>query len=196
MEVTLRKAAALENALRSAATALPLTKQVKISIFADATVADSAKEVQAKLVQNAAEGVALIRAAFTIRQSIAETNAQSGISALLTEKAALDATEKLITSALGGKVNEYDEAVDLSIAQAQLDAARERAKAVVDRYSREDSITVNILTEEVTDGLRKQLTALKRRKTALADELLALNMGKKVTISAEIEALLKKHDLV
>jgi len=199
MEVTLRKAAALSQALLEASRALPLAKSVTVSVYADTPVADAVKEAQAKLAFNSAKVTGLIRAAFEIRGSISDQNAVNGVSKRLTEKAALDATEKLLSAAVGGaKANPFDDTPEASadIAQAQLDALRERQKNVADRYSREESLTVGVLSGDVVGGLQDQLATIRRRKVEIADELLTLNMTKKVTLSAETVALLQEFKVI
>jgi ribosomal protein L9 len=198
MEVTLRKAAALSQSLIEASRALPLTKSVSVSIYTETSVADAVKEAQEKLLANSAKVTALVGASFEIRGAIGAQNAVNGVSARLTEKAALDATEKLITAAVGGKANPFDDTVDTdsSVAQAKLDALKERQKAVVESYHREEAITVSVLTSDVASGLQEQLSTIRRRKVAIADELLTLNMTKKVTLSEATVALLNEFKLI
>lgn len=195
MEVTLRKAATFEAALRDAAKSLTLTKQISVSIYTDSTVAELVTAAQDKLKANLADATALYNAAFEVRGQIAEANAARGVSKLLTEKAQLDATEKTIASVAGTKHDAYDEVVDSTIAQAQLDALAQRIKSGTQTYGRE-TIDVTILSEELIASLKSQLATISRRKSAITDELLGLNMFNKIVLSESTVALLKKHSLV
>jgi hypothetical protein len=199
MEITLRKASALSKLLLETARGLPLTNTVTVSIYSTSTVADEVAAAQAKLATNVTKAVALTKAAFSIREAIGNMNAVSGIDALLTEDAGLSASEKLILGALGGRAVTFeDDSTDTSVvlAQSRLDAIRERQKVTAtDRYSREDSVSVNVLGEAATE-FQSELVGLRRRKTAIADELLGLNMTKKVTLSPQIVTLLEEFKLV
>lgn len=197
MEVTLRKASALSKALLDAARALPLNKAVKVSIYATTTVEAEVSAAQAKLLENSTKATSLIEASFGLRAIIGALNATSGIDALLTERAGLDASEKLLSGI--GAVSRYseDESVEnLSVAQAQLDALKTRAAnasadSVAYRRGSEDSLTVSVPTPTI----QNRLVAIRRRKTEIADELLILNMTKKVKISPATVALLEEFKL-
>lgn len=198
MEVTLRKAAALSQSLLETSKALPLSKTATISVYAGTTVAEVVAATQAKLSQNADKAVSLVRAAYDIRSSISTQNAINGVSKLMTERAALDTIEKMLAG-ITGKAATYDEPVevDASIAQAQFDALKERLKvSSADRYGREETLSVSLLGGETVLRIQGQLADIRRRKIAIADELLTLNMTKKVALSADTVALLREFKLV
>lgn len=198
MEVTLRKASALSKALLDTSRALPLTKAVKVSIYAETTVAAEVATAETKLATNVVKASALIEAAFGLRKSIGSINASSGIDALLTERASLDSVEKLLAGV--GAVSRYteDETVEnLSVAQAQLDALKVRASsasvdALAYRRGTEDALTVAVPAPTVAD----RLVEIRRRKTDISDQLLVLNMTKKVKVDAATVALLEEFKLV
>jgi hypothetical protein len=201
MEVTLRKASALEQALLVAARSLPLTKTVAVSIYGGKKVAEEVQTAQDKLSANIERAVALTKAAYKIRQNIGDVNATSGISTLLTEKATLDATEKLLTGLVGAVstpdvYGQDEEAVSVvSTAQARLDAMIARA-ATSDRSYGMESVSVAVIGDELTAKVQDQLTSLRLRKVAISDELLLLNMSRKVTLSTEAVSLLKEFKLI
>jgi hypothetical protein len=202
MEVTLRKANSLSQSLLEAARSLSLTKTISISIYSATTVESEVATAQAKLTANAEKAVALTKAAYAIRGAIGVINAQSGIDALLTEKAALDATEKLL-GGIGGTVAARDiyseEVTDttVTVAQARLDALRLRSTDAAARsYGNSDAVSVNIVSDAITADIQEQLTAIRRRKVAIADELLVLNMSTKVALAAPTVALLTEFKLV
>lgn len=202
MEVNLRKASALEQALLVAARSLPLTKTVAVSIYGGKKVAEEVQTAQDKLSANIERAVSLTNAAYKIRQNIGDVNATSGISTLLTEKATLDATEKLLTGLVGaastpdvyGMDEEADSAV--STAQARLDAMIARAATSDRSYGMQESVSVAVIGDELTAKVQDQLTSLRLRKVAISDELLLLNMSRKVTLSTETVSLLKEFKLI
>jgi hypothetical protein len=195
MEVTLRKANALSKALLEASRARTATNSVAVSIYAPTTVEAEVATGTTKLMSVAATVTSLIEAAYSIRDSIAMSNASNGVDSLLTEKAKLDTIEKFLAPLAGTKsYDDDDDAVEASTVayQARLDALKERAKTTTDRYNRDETITVTIAAPAIAE----QLASIRRRKIAIADELLILNMTKKVTLPEKTATLLTELKLV
>lgn len=97
MEVTLRKAHSLAEAMRSAAAKINTPTTVDVSIYDEVEISGLLTDARSELTTSLEEAEALTAEAFSIRAMIGAANAKSGIDALLTEKAAIDATEKLFT---------------------------------------------------------------------------------------------------
>jgi hypothetical protein len=201
MEITLRKASALSKALLDAGRALPLAKTVKVSIYGALSVESEVALAASTLADNVTKATALIQASFELRKAIGQVNAASGIDDLLTQKASLDAVEKLLTGIGSSSSSRYslgsdgEDVSDVRIAQAQLDVLKSRIAAATTplSYGRsEDSVTVAVPAPMVQEGLAD----IRRLKTEIADQLLALNMTKKVTLSATTVALLEEFKLI
>jgi hypothetical protein len=196
MEVTLRKAASLEKSLLDIARIQPLIKNISVSVYSSADIGGEVLAAQQQLSANLKNSLALTKAAYDIREAIGSNNAQNGISALLTEKARLDAQEKLLSSVMVGATATPIDAV-ISIANNRRDALRERLKTAVDHYGEPaDSVALNIADASVTIQFQEQLTEIRRRKIDITDQLLMLNMTKKITLTAETVALLTKFKLI
>lgn len=197
MEVTLRKAAALTMALQEAARKLPLTRQINVTIFATSSVADNVAAAQSVLATNVQKAQELYAASFGIRRLTSRVNAESGINALLVEKAALDATEKLLAS-LG--INQQDEPDQqesaIKLAQNQLDMLKARATTSTENYGAREYVSVSVVSIDLQKSVRDQMNRIRLRKVALADELLTLNMTTKVSLPESTVLLLKEFSLV
>lgn len=202
--VTLRKAHDYERSLNEAAKRFTFSRTIEVSIHRDETVADLVSSAQTTLRNNLASAVALVQAAQTIRASISLANADSGINALLSEKAALEAEEKIIGQVVNGADvqrgrhrqpdYELDSAAEVAVAQKQLDALRVRA-ATAERFHGE-TVTVRVLDAAAIEALNGDLATIQLRKKAIADELLGLNMATKITLGADAVALLKQFKLL
>ena len=204
--VTLRKAHDFERSLNEAAKRFQFNRTTEVSIHRDETVADLVAAAQTTLRANLASAVSLVRAAHSIRSSISTANADSGINDLLSEKAALEAEEKIIGQVVNGTEQragrglfrspdyELDGASEVAVAQKQLDTLRIRA-ATAERPGAE-SVTVRVLDAAAIEGLSGDLANIQLRKKAIADELLGLNMATKVTLTADTVALLKQFKLI
>jgi hypothetical protein len=196
MEVSLRKAKSFSESLITMSRALPLTNSISISIYSETAVVDQVAEAQSKLKTNRDLAVSLLNAGYAIRKAIGEANAFNGVDALLTEKASLDAIEKLLAG-VSAKSSIYDEdEADLVTAQAQLAALRAREQTGVDRYGRSSALSVNIVSAEISGEFQNQLADIRRRKIAVADELLGINLSSKITLSDDTVALLTEFKLI
>lgn len=197
MELTLRKASTLSKSLLDAARKLPLSRTVQISVYDQVTPEDLVKDATAILLNNLRDAGDLTRAGFELRAAIGIANSSSGISALLTEKAALDAKEKLIAS-VAEPISDaaFNSAVTAPIAAAKLESVRQRLAIGEQRYGLSEELAVKVATVETVAPLKDDLLAIRRRKTQIADELLALNTSAKVPVSAFAEELLTRFKLV
>lgn len=204
--VTLRKAHDFERSLNEAAKRFQFNRTIEVSIHRDETVADLVAAAQTTLRSNLASAVSLVQAAHSIRASISTANADSGINDLLSEKAALEAEEKIIAAVVNGADQqvgrgrhrtdyELDGAAEVAVAQKQLEALRVRA-ASAERFHGAETVTVRVLDTAAIEGLSGDLATIQLRKKAIADELLGLNMATKVTLTSETVALLKQFKLL
>lgn len=200
--VNLRKANEYERALAETAKRFKFGRTIPVSIHQEDSVADLVDEALTTLRANVTNAILLARAAHGIRAAISEANSSSGINALLSEKASLEAEEKILGAVLSGAENgfghsgdyELDRASDVPTAQKQLEMAR--ARAVTDSYIASDAVTVRVLNAETVETLTGDLASIRLRKRAIADDLLGLNMTTKITLTSETVALLKQYRLV
>lgn len=204
--VTLRKAHDFERSLNEAAKRFQFNRTIEVSIHRDETVADLVAAAQTTLRSNLASAVSLVQAAHNIRAAISTANADSGINDLLSEKAALEAEEKIIAAVVNGADQqvgrgrhrtdyELDGAAEVAVAQKQLEALRVRA-ASAERFHGAETVTVRVLDAAAIEGLSGDLATIQLRKKAIADELLGLNMATKVTLTSDTVALLKQFKLL
>lgn len=193
--ISLRKAAAYSQALLAAAKELPLDRMATMSIYSTTTVKDKVAEAVKILETNAARASTLISAAFEIRRLISVRNSDTGINDLLAEKGELDAREKIISGlALKAAIAAADS--DIDAAQARLDAMKERAAQASDRYGREETVLIQVISEEVAAKFADELAEIRLRKVAISDELLRINIGTEIAISQSTHDLLKELKVV
>jgi hypothetical protein len=196
MQLTLRKANALSKSLLETARKLPLPRTVVVSIYATESVQDSFTATMKQLGDNATDALDLSKAAYDLRGLIGAANFTCGVYRLLTEKASLDVQEKFLVSVVEpAGDHDYSLATDTDIALAKLEALRERSKVETAR-SVTETLTVRVATPDVVAGLRERLLDLRRRKTTIADELLALNTASKIDVPTDIQSLLARFKLV
>lgn len=197
MELTLRKANSLSKSLLEAARKLPLNRTVQISVYDQTKPEDMASEAAAVLIANLKDAGDLTKAGYELRDAIGATNATCGISRLLTEKATLDAREKLIASVVEPANDQvFNNALAAPIAAAKLDSVRERLKGSEAQYGLPEVLEIKVATVDIVAPFKDDLLAIRRRKAQIADELLAMNTTAKVSVSAFAEDLLTRFKLV
>lgn len=192
MEVTLRKAHSLSKALIEQARKLPLARTVEVSIYATETPDDIIEAAGVLLDFNLAAALSLNAAAYELRALIATANAASGVDRLLGEKAALDVQERLLASVLEASDSSHIRAADPATAAARFEVLKARA-ASPDNYSTTDSLAVQV---SAGDAFEDRLRLTRRRKTEIADELLAMNTSTKITVPASVVDHLTNFKLV
>lgn len=199
MEVTLRKAAALSQALADAAKGVKTGHLLSLSIYGDADVATKVKTAQEALRASVEKAVSLLEASAAIREQVGQANSKYGVNRLLREKASLEAIERVL-SGIGGKRGEMDyysgaDTATIETAEAQLQALKNRAAAMTDRTV-QSSLSVNIIDETVSADVQDRLDKIRLRKIAIKDELDTINASQRVEISEGAAALLKEFKLI
>ena len=191
MQVSLRKAAALESSLRDIAKGVSLSKTVAVSVYSDnSSVEKQVEEASAALRAGAEDIRSALNTAYAIRGQIAEQNAKVGINRLLNERAALDATDR----ALAG-LTAKDRLEGIAAEHAFSALTAQKARNEKSEYGTTDNVSVNVVGELAAE-IKATVVANQKRKTAIADELLALNVGTTIVLSDEVVAVLTKHNLV
>jgi hypothetical protein len=188
MELTLRKANTLVKNLLEAARKLPLERTTSLSAFLEVNPQDVVDMAAEKLRENLSDGRALTSAAFELRGQIGSANAAGGINTLLTERANLDAQEKLVAGVAEGSSHGFD----VDTAPARLAALKDRL-ANPNSYESQDSLALKVTPDA---SLKDDLLVIRRRKVQIADELLAKNTSITISVSPSTQALLDRFKLV
>lgn len=195
MKINLRKANALSKALLDEARKLPLNTVVGVSIYNTENFAQGVEQVGVKMRQNLADAQALLAAGYKLRGLMGAAFQSSGISDLLTEKALLDAREKLVGKVLE-RDHQFQSASEISLALPRLTALKEaQANATSRAYGATDALNVRV-PDATFEGLDDELRVIRRRKAEISDELLGLNTSTTVDVPSDIEQLATRFKVV
>ena len=193
MEISLRKAYSFSKALIEQSKALSLKNNIEVSIYTSNVDEDvsNAIDLFQKNLEIANEYVS---AAFELRHLVSEGNNKTvdglNINALLNERADLEVKEKIIASLIGNTGRGKN---DIAGVKRQIEIALTRQKS---EYYGSDTISVSILSEEKIEELKTQLAALRRRKSAINDNLLVANSKITVKISEKTASVLQEAELI
>lgn len=194
MQISLRKAAALQIAISDAVKGLRLDDKVLVSIYSPDTadVIGAASFVHAKAV---ATRTALLDALYEIRASVGAENQTSGVSARLAQLARMERDVQFYVALSGSAPRDEDHVLDGKMRRLQ-----SREDGVVSPFGRSapaaEAVTVSLFTEAQIEEFTAELRGIKRRKQALQDELMELNVRATISLSENTVGALRSEHLI
>ena len=178
MEINLRRASVVQNALREAlterASRLTGNQNFELWLFAgDSNCVEQARQEQMTLFTEVHKLEDIL---FTLRLGVGQANAVNGVNSLLTEQAVVKAQiarlQRLLRNPPAVSASQLAEQVKHAQANNEKNA-----------YHSRDEISVNLFTEQDLQGFRNQLALLRRRVNEISDMLVAANVKSTITIS-------------
>lgn len=189
MELTLKRAAEAARVALEAAN-IALTPKASISVHVPDPPA-AARHAVGRFDHELERTRELIDAAYAVRAAIGEANARSGLSALLTRRAALEVHERRLRVIVDGVGVTRAEADNLSTLEAAVASARARVAAGHDLSYGGEELPFAIVDAAREDAIRAQRAEFRRERALLADQVAALNLTVRVTLDAETVAVLR-----
>jgi len=189
MNVTLRKASALQNAINDTIKGIQLKVAVNLSEFQDAETVIS-KSRQA-LLNNVDRKVALTKALYAIRASVGAAN-NASVDALLAQVAQVEKTIQIYTNLAETEVRE-----DATVIAGKLDKIKNRtADARPSYYGHSDEVNTSVLTQDDIESFRGFIALAKKNKQTLQDQILEANVRTEITLDADTVATLTAEKLL
>jgi hypothetical protein len=187
MQVSLRKANALQVAINEALKGLEFKSDVSINEFQDPE-----KEIELakqKFDRNVQRRWNLISALYDIRTKVSSANASNNIDNLLADLARIE--KDLVFFAPFAKAN----------ASTELRTLRGKLLKIANRegesYSFHSSeVSTSIFTEEDLASHRTYLSDFKKKKQALQDQLLEVNVRTTIELATGTVEVLKSEDII
>ena len=191
MNISLRKASALQNSINDAIKSIKIETSLTLNEFQD--VAQELKNANDRLFNNDSRRQRLLLALYNIRGLVGSANAQSGIDLKLATAAFVD---KRI-SQLEGLV--VDPVTNLAVINGKLDKIRNDKGDASRRssiYGYDDTVSTNVIGHEQLDAISAEIKNLKKQKQKINDEVLELNIKTEIPLSEEVVATLKSEGLI
>jgi len=186
MQVTLRKAHLLAQALIEAAHQIKAKSSERLSIY-DGNAEQTLSKLSVEFEQNITVARDLITSAYSIRRALAAANARTGVDDLLVEREVCNAHEKLISAAVGS---------GLRMSKAQLNGEMAALLKGLENGYGNNYVTTSALTEEFKAKLAEDFQAIRRQKTRISDRLMEINMQNKIEIDSATEGRLRTLGLI
>jgi hypothetical protein len=205
MKVTLKRANFYANAALKAATGITYEPTVRLSIYSSATNDSTAasirlegEQAREKLLRQHSESVALITAAYVIRDLLGQANLSFGVSTHLNTIKALTAEEgrlnALVKAVEDARTNEQTAEAVLLQAQAL------RTQPTTDRYgyaARTDHVELGFMSADDSAVWTQRLARIVEERAGLNDRLTLLNVTNFVVLDkVTIETLRRANILV
>jgi hypothetical protein len=188
MNVTLRKASVLQNAINDAIRGIDIKSEIALTEFhqPEAELTQAVTEARA----NIARRDALNSALYNIRYVLAQANHNSGVNDKLTEVAE---TEKLIQFYTGLSGKEVRQGADVLAGKLRKLGEQDGKSRM---YGYNDSVSTGVFTSEDIAGFKKKVSELKKSKQKLQDQILELNVRNEVTLNQTTIQTLQSEGLL
>ena len=192
MNITLRKASALQNRINETIADIRMNPYVTLNEFQDpSTMLLNAKTT---LFENDTRRQRLLLTMYTIRSLVAAANAASGVDLKLATAAYID---KRIVQLNELAVLQPQE--PLSVIEGQLAKlkAQDTTKNQRSMYGYDDGgVKTSVIENEQIKRFKQEILNLKKQKQGINDEVLALNIKTEIPLSEESVGILTAEGLL
>jgi len=187
--INLRKANALQSEIRKAISSSGVKDTLSVNEYTtnldgvlEKAMADFATDVTRK--------VALNTALFNIRKSVAQANANNGVSDVLTDIELIDAKMAVYSNVATKEVAKSFSEINARIEKLKTAPADATVRSAIygDRYN---NVETSVVEQGTIDGAKAIVKQLKREKQILQDKLLTINVNTVINIDSVDEMVLK-----
>lgn len=190
MDITLRKANAIQDSIRDAINSIRVTLTIDINEFQD--VQEELQSANTTAFTNDHRREKLLNALYKIRGEVGQANASSGINLKLSDAAFID--KRII------QLEDFSRAtpkLELFVINGKLDRIRNAVTDSTRRIYTDDSVVrTSVLTKDEIAKTTATVQHLKKQKQKINDEILALNISTTITLSDEIVETLTKEGIL
>lgn len=189
--INLRKANAIQSEIRKAISSSASKDTLSVTEYTTSVV-DALEKATVSFANDVTRKVALNTALFNIRKSVAQANANNGISDILADVELIDAKmavySNIATKEVAKSVNEIVARIEKMKA-----TPTNESRIYGDRYN---NVETSVVEQNTIDHAKQMVKQLKREKQTLQDKLLALNVNTVINISAADEMVLKVEGIL
>lgn len=196
MKLTLRTARKLEAKIANRVNE-GIGYNVTFSAYDNVVVREKYFSAAEKVKTAVSDALNLTRVRYGIRRQIQQLNEESGINQLVSDRKLLIETLSIWTE-VNDLVGHSNVPVSVDIVEGKLKAIRDGGVIGTSRYSTSalDSVTVHVITNDFAETAQSFVRNLEREIEEIDDNILAANMGTKVTIPDDHVITLRDHALI
>ena len=192
MKITLRKASALQSAVSNLIG--EIYARPVVSVDDESILAEEVAQAKEDYGTNLRRLRSLIEVEFSLRKAIGEMNHTSGVTNLLTQER--ETTELMselenVVERVNGRYFTVEQM------QAKFDKHNQRVALSGSSYmGRSISVDTDLISKEEVAELRKEMLSLKRKRQAVNDRVLEINVSTHITLTDEEEKILMDEGLI
>ena len=189
--INLRKANALQSEIRKAISSSGVKDTVSVTEYTTSIV-DALEKAKEVFATDATRKVALNTALFNIRKSVAQANANNGISDILADVELIDAKMAVYSNIATKEVAKSVSEIVARVEKMKTTQTNE-SRIYGDRYN---TVETSVIDQNSIDHAKQMVKQLKREKQTLQDKLLALNVNTVINIDTTDEMVLKLEGIL
>ena len=190
MNITLRKANAVQNAINDAVKSIRMETSIELNEFKN--VEAERKAHNDKLFANDARRQKLTLALYNIRGLVGAANNNSGVDLKLATAAFLDKRIGQLEEIAG-----LTKMVEIDVIKGKLEKIKNDKGETRSRlYGYSDTVNTSVVTQEQIDQAKAEILNLKKQKQKINDEILELNIKTEIPLSDEVVATLQAEGLI
>ena len=191
MNITLRKANAVQNSINETVKNIKVELTVEINEFQN--VEDTLSKVNNELIANDGRRQNLTMALYNIRALVGTANAASGIDTALAKAAFIDKRiDQLEQLASGTEITSL-EVIKGKLEKIKNDKGENSRRSI---YGYSDTVSTGILSKEQIAQAKTEILNLKKQKQKLNDEILELNIKTEIPLGDDTVATLQAEGLL
>ena len=190
MNITLRKANAIQNAIQEAIKAIKIDATIELNEFQDVEV--ELKKANDVLFANDGRRQKLLIALYNIRGLVGQANAASGIDLNLAKAAFVD--KRIGQLQVLADLNPI---TDLAVITGKLEKVKNLKDEARSRiYGYGDTVATTVVSQEQINQIKAEVKNLKKQKQQINDEVLELNIKTEIPLSDDVVATLTAEGLI
>lgn len=178
MNVSLRKANAIQNTINEAIRGIEIITSIDINEFQN--IEEVLQTSNNRLFENDARRQKLLLALYNIRGLVGVANAQSGIDMKLATLAFVDKRVLQLQELASNKP-----VTSLVVLNGKLDKIRNRKNDGHSLYSRDETVVTSIIGEDQLRQIKDEIKNLNKQRQKLKDEILELNVKTEIPLSED-----------
>ena len=190
MNITLRKASAIQNSIQEALKSIDPPKKIELNEFQD--VMAELEKANKDVFESDARKQKLLLAMYNIRGLVGAANVSTSINMNLAKAAFIDKRIGQLE-----EISKQDPLGNIDVIKGKLDKIKnlkDEARSRVFGYG--DTVTTSVITKDQIAQAKAEILNLKKQKQKLNDEILELNIKTEIPLSDDVVETLKAEGLI
>jgi hypothetical protein len=191
MNITLRKANAIQNSIAEAVKNIKIELAVELNEFQN--IEDTLSKANNELITNDGRRQSLTVALYNIRALVGTANAASGIDTALAKAAFIDKRIGQLEQLAGGTEITSLEVIKGKLEKIKNDKGDSNRRSI---YGYNDTVSTGVLSKEQIVQAKTEILNLKKQKQKLNDEILELNIKTEIPLGDDTVSTLQAEGLL